>query len=384
MKILWISEYEIPSGFARVSKALIKQLQKRFDITVLDWYSEKESFVDGVKVLGKKSKEDKLGIEKMMNVYSGYDMIFILNDVWNIAKYLKALKSSKFFSVPKIAVYFPVDGTHHNAEWYKDFDIVTQAVTYTNFAAGVIKECTDALDSKLSIIPHGVDTDVFFKSQTDKASIREHVYGTKGLNDAFIFMNANRNQPRKKLDITVRAFAEFLKISGAADAYLHLHCGLVDYGVNIVELIKRFGVDDRIIVSTNESGMPNFSSEQLNLYYNAADVGLNSSMAEGWGLTNVEHAMSGAPQIVPNHSACKELYDGNALLIDSPTETVFYETITVGRIPDYRHMAKCMLAYYQNYELRTSHGDGLKNKFSQPEYSWSKIANDFGDLFLKD
>ena len=390
MKILWISEFDMPSGFARVSKALIKNLQKEFDITVLDWYAEKDGFHAGVKVLGKKSKDDHLAIGRFMDIYSSYDAIFILNDVWNIAKYLKALISGGAYSygnqnffpaLPKIITYFPVDAKNHNPEWYSDFRHVYAPVTYTEFARQVISQCAPQFEERLHVIPHGIDSDIFFKSMSSKPSIREYLYKSKELSDAFIFMNANRNQPRKKLDITVMAFAAFLKKTKATNAFLHLHCGLQDYGVNIVELIKRFGVSERIIITGETSGMQNISSEMLNLYYNSADVGLNSSLGEGWGLVGMEHAITGAPQIVPAHSACEEVFGNKALLVKCPTETVFYETITVGRIPDYKHMAQCMEKYYTDVELREKHGQQLMEHFSQPEFSWKNISGKFKALF---
>jgi D-inositol-3-phosphate glycosyltransferase len=384
MKILWISELGIPSGFATVTKSLIKPLQKRFDINVLDWYAEKDGFSNGVKVFGKKHTSDKLAIEKFTEIYPDYDAVFILNDVWNIAKYLEVIKRrSGQIPPPKIIAYFPVDARYHNADWYKDFDIVTNPVTYTEFAKRVILGCAPSVAERISIIPHGVDTDVFYKSMSDKKEIREHVYGTKALNDAFIFMSANRNTTRKRLDITVRAFSKFLETSSAKDAYLHLHCGIVDMGMNVFDVVKRFGVEERVITTGSVTGMQNISVELLNLYYNASDVGLNSSMGEGWGLTSVEHAVTGAPQIVPNHSACAELFKDKALLIDSPTEFVFYESTTVGNLADYNDMAKCMARYYYEPELRAQHANAAMSFFLQEEFNWHKVADKFVDEFIK-
>ena len=87
MKILWVSEFKVPTGFARVSKSIVNRLNKKHEITVLDWYQTKASFDTGVKVIGKKDEKDEFGILQLMQVYDEYDAIFILNDVWNINKY---------------------------------------------------------------------------------------------------------------------------------------------------------------------------------------------------------------------------------------------------------------------------------------------------------
>ena len=38
-------------------------------------------------------------------------------------------------------------------------------------------------------------------------------------------------------------------------------------------------------------------------------------MGEGWGLVSFEHGGAGAAQIVPEHSACEELWHGRAEMI---------------------------------------------------------------------
>ena len=386
MRVLWVSEYNVPTGFARVSKSLVKHLQKSLDITVLDYYEQQDSFASGVNVIGRKSVGDDFALARFIEEFGKYDAVFILNDVWNVAQYLTAIKQRRDsgmpnFKMPKIVTYTPVDAEFHDASWYKDFDIVTAPVTYTEFAKGVISEASSYIGDRMSVIPHGVDSDTFFKSQTNRSQIREHVYNTNAFNDSFIFMNANRNQPRKKLDITVRAFAEFLQVTKAKNAYLHLHCGLIDCGFNIPELINRFGVSNRIIVSGTSNQMQNVSSEFLNLYYNAADVGLNSSIGEGFGLTNTEHAVTGAPQIVPEHSACKELFKGLCQLAKAPTEVTLMETNTVGHIPDYKSMAKCMVRYYEDKFLLEKDGKKAMEYFSQDKFNWKIIADQFKKTF---
>jgi len=46
---------------------------------------------------------------------------------------------------------------------------------------------------------------------------------------------------------------------------------------------------------------------ELNLLYNACDVGLNTASSEGWGMVSFEHAATGAAQIVPRSWVCGEV-----------------------------------------------------------------------------
>ncbi len=386
MKILCHSEFKVPTGFARVSQSIFARLKKAHEITVLDWYESTDSLFLGINIIGKQYKDDEFGINKLLQVYSQYDVIYILNDVWNTTKILAALKKqSGGVGLPKIIVYFPVDAELHNPKWYEHFDIVTHAVTYTKFAKEVVAAAVPALRDSIKIIPHGIDTDVFYKSPTPKEKIREKLWGSKRLNDAFIFISTNRNAPRKKLDITIRAFAEFLKKTGAKDAWLHLHCGMVDYGIPIPTIIKQFGVDHRIMVTSTEAQMQNISSEMLNLYYNAADVGLNASLGEGWGLCSIEGAVTGAPQIVPDHSACTELFGaGRGLLVDIASDIMLDGCYTMGKLPDYAHMAVCMESYYtakKNNEELFNDGERAREYFNRSKFSWKVISTQWENLF---
>ena len=50
-------------------------------------------------------------------------------------------------------------------------------------------------------------------------------------------------------------------------------------------------------------------------------------MGEGWGLVSVEHGATGAAQIVPRHSACEEIWEGAALMLD-PIERLVPEAFS--------------------------------------------------------
>ena len=84
--------------------------------------------------------------------------------------------------------------------------------------------------------------------------------------------------------------------------------GVEDCGWNIVLLAKRHGIEDRLILTAHMPFLPVVSNRVLNCIYNACDVGINTSIGEGWGLVSFEHAATGAGQIVPRHSACEELW----------------------------------------------------------------------------
>ena len=61
---------------------------------------------------------------------------------------------------------------------------------------------------KIRILPHGVDTDIFYVKDIDSSTLRQK-YGFNP--DDFIILNTNRNSYRKAIDITIDAFIKFLK-----------------------------------------------------------------------------------------------------------------------------------------------------------------------------
>jgi hypothetical protein len=95
--------------------------------------------------------------------------------------------------------------------------------------------------------------------------------------DVFVVFNGNRNQPRKRIDLTIKGFIEFAK--DKPDARLWLHMGKKDMGWDLVPLFKRVARDagydatGKLILTS-----PSFSTdnclpvEQLNKVYNAVDM----------------------------------------------------------------------------------------------------------------
>src|SRR5205085_11032699 len=124
-------------------------------------------------------------------------------------------------------------------------------------------------------------------------------------------LNANRNQRRKRVDVTMRAFARFA--SARPRALLYLHMGMRDLGCDVLALARSLGIEDRVITTTAAAAHPHVPDEVLSLIYNACEVGVNSAVAEGFGLVSFEHAAAGAAQLVPAGGACAELWDGAAL-----------------------------------------------------------------------
>lgn len=289
-------------------------------------------------------------------------------------------------------MYCPVDRPPTEIDYgFASLAEIDQIVAYTNFGKRIIEqEIADyngervGSSSDIRIIPHGVDTEKFFplcgfskasSFQQSRQAAREILFPErKELLDAFIVLNANRNFQRKRIDLTLQAFADFV-VDKPEQVYLYLHMGMEDLGIDILQTARQLGIEKRLLVTTREKEKPNISDAELNIIYNACDVGVNTATGEGWGLVAFEHGATGGAQILPDHSACAELWKDKGLLIpvgDKMQGEVLSADVT----------AALQQLYYDRKLL-----DELSKKAYQyvtsSAFSWEEIASQWNDLFVK-
>lgn len=382
IKVLVIGDGVTPTGFSRVIHSIFGRLNpEEYDIHQLavNYHGDPHGY--SYKIYPAGAGGDVYGINRLnMFVNMGFDLIFILNDAWILDLYLGKLKSLYGVNIPKIVTYFPVDAGFLNPEWFKHFDAVTQAVVYTQFGYNEVKESIPDLEPK--IIPHGVDTETFYKLDQTKEEIKKLAYPNKPefYEDSFIVLNANRNQPRKKIDIAVAGFALFAKGKPENVKYYH-HAGIVDMGWDIRRLSKLHGIDKRLILTNLESGVQRVSEERLNLIYNATDVGLNTSVGEGFGLTQIEHSATGSPQVVPANSASRELFEDCGILIPAKLEYALEKVTTIGKLVTPEDVAEKLELLYSNKDLYKERSELCYKKFTNDKYNWDIVAKTWDKLF---
>jgi glycosyltransferase involved in cell wall biosynthesis len=383
VKVFWISDLVAPTGFARVSHSIIKYLPKdKFDIVGMgvNYFGDPHEYKFPI-YPAKQHPQDIYGLLRLDSLldFVRPDIIFIINDAWIQFEYLRVIKEHyKDKKLPKIVTYTPVDAEDHDADWYAHFDVVTAPVAYTKFGADVIEKATD---NKISpkIISHGVDRKDFFRIPGGKNSIRRKLFGNSGNDNKFIVLNANRNQPRKRLDITLKGFAKFAVEKD--DVKLYTHCGVTDSHIDIVKMSNRLGIEDKLILTSLNSGIQRVPTELLNEIYNACDVGLNTGLGEGFGLVNAEHAVTGAPQIVGNFSATGPLYKDIGIVLDPLTEWTIDRAGTTGKVVSEYDVADALDKLYTDREFLNKLSEKSIKKFSSKAFSWKYIALQWSELF---
>jgi glycosyltransferase involved in cell wall biosynthesis len=403
-KILWIGDGVTPTGFATVNHNIIKYLpEEEYEVhhIAINYFGDPHSYKHKIYPASNPQSMrvgDLYGYNRIGEfVNKDIDMIFILNDIWVITQYLEIIKQLFGENIPKLVVYFPVDGAGYDREWFTNFDIVTKVVVYTEFGKAVVLDAYPELQEKLEVIPHGNDTKTFYPVE-DKLKLRKETFDKipeLWEEDAFIVLNANRNQPRKRIDLSLRGFALFAAKKPKNVRYYH-HAGLKDAGWDILSLVKQIDRDffklglledgdtllqDRIIVTNLEKQVQKVPIEKLNEVYNLCNVGINTSLGEGWGLISTEHAATRAAQVVPNHTACAELFHDCGILVDIRQTVNDKDTLLARSFVDIVSLANGLEALYKDKKLREELAEKAYKKFTSDAYNWKNIAKTWNKIF---
>ena len=142
---------------------------------------------------------------------------------------------------------------------------------------------------------------------------------------------------------------------------------------------RALGIAERLVLTGAGNDHPNLPTSKLNLIYNACDVGVNTSTGEGWGLISFEHAATGAPQIVPRHSACAEIWDGAAEFL-SPVRTVSNGIIEGGEIA-VEDLAESLEKLYTDSKHYDHLAQTAYRRATDEDYRWDQVAIRWRDLF---
>ena len=247
------------------------------------------------------------------------DVVMIYNDPYTIAKFIESMKHERGKTPYKLWLYVDqvytgvaqplIDILHAHADRIYCFtkSWKTKFLQYGPF-------------SDLRELGHAVDP-MTFSCMSPPA--RMDVRKTLTLpDDAFVFLNANRNSQRKRLDVTVAGFVGLLKNNPTKPYYLIIASNLQPqsgayYDVQRIymEELKERGLDFQnyarrlLLIDTSPPNV--WSDEAINQLYNAADVGINTSDGEGFGLCQLEHMYTGAPQIVTDVGAYRDFLDSS-------------------------------------------------------------------------
>jgi D-inositol-3-phosphate glycosyltransferase len=388
-----------PTGFSRVTSSIMTRLNERYSFHQLGINYMSGPHGEPWPIFpASDGPRDRHGVKKIAGLINMIrpSVVLLVNDAGLVAQYLAAMSSLEHR--PKVIAYMPIDSGPLPLDYVRAFTALERIVVYNQFAADTLLAASDEVKADdpsfvlptVSIIPHGVDTDVFrplFPITANivdarRAARRQLLPESDSLANAFIVLNANRNQPRKRIDITIAGFARFAA-DKPDDVRLYLHMGMTDIGWDILELARRGRIMDQLIVTHDGDNIPGSTPEQLNRIYNACDVGLNTSEAESWGLTAFEHAATGAAQIVPGHTGTREIWDGVAEMLPPSLSLTSPGSLTATELIDPQTVAATLERLYRNPELLQNRSLTAYRHATASRYSWDTVADSFDQILAE-
>jgi D-inositol-3-phosphate glycosyltransferase len=388
-KILIIGDAVAPTGFARVIRSIFEPLHRDYELHQLA-----TRFDGGVhhypwKLYSAGKGENRYGFDQIAPLIAEIQpaIVFLLYDISFQVPFLDHLRKAK--PQPKFVFYSPVESGPIAPEIMQRLGGISRYVVFTEYGRREIETALRSVRERdpafefpaLDMIPHGVATEKFFPLPGGKAEARSRMrLGDAEHRDAFIVLNANRNMPRKRIDLTIHGFALFAK-DKPANVKLYLHMATEDTGWNVLILAKRYGIFDRLIMTQADNSRPAFSDEQLNLLYNACDVGINTATGEGWGMPSFEHAATRAAQIVPCHTSLADLWNDAAEFIDPVMTLTYPGNLTHAHIVTPEGVAAALQRLYEDREHRETLADAAYRNATRPEFNWNTIAAQWRQLF---
>lgn len=304
------------------------------------------------------------------------DVCVIYNDmvvVSTILDKLKAVPNRKF----KIIVYIDQVYLYQKKEFIKRLNEEADMVlAFTPFWQDCIVK--QGLTKPVDYLQHGFDPKQHYPVPKELART---FFGLKM--DDFIVLNLNRNQPRKRWDVCLQAFAEVVS-RHLEDPIKLLIATAVNGAWNLLEVYERELAKRGV---TLEEGMKHvilidnpqqITDEEVNILYNVADIGLTTCDGEGFGLCSFQQAAIGVPQVLPGIGGFLDFFNGERSIVVEPKLSLYIDNSRDGvggecQICDWRDIADGIEAYYSDRELIKKHGENAR-KYIVGNYGWKGIG----------
>jgi glycosyltransferase involved in cell wall biosynthesis len=216
----------------------------------------------------------------------------IQHDPWIVKGFLEQTGN-----VPVIAA-LAIDGKNCRCDYLNGLDM---AIFWTDFAEREARAGGYAGPAR--VVPLGVDLDIYKPFGDKKTALAQiGIVPTDALVNGFIVGYLCRNQPRKRLDLAVRHFSEWVKSRQVTDAYLYIQSGPTgEASYDVAGLMEYERLSNRLI-HVEQGFRRVYPEERLAFVYRALDLFWSTTQGEGFGLPALEAMACGTPCALPNWS----------------------------------------------------------------------------------
>jgi hypothetical protein len=281
-------------------------------------------------------KEEGFGFNKIHEYLEmiNPDIVMIYNDPLIIHRFIESMKFDKEKSTYKLWLYIDqvyegiakplIESMNKNAH---------RIYCFTPYWADIYSKYGPFPD--IRVLENAVDTTLFSKTPE---GARSSVRSSMNLpSNAVLMINVNRNSQRKRHDLAIMGFTELITRDPSKPYYYMVVTGLNGqqgayhdiHRIFTMELNRR-GVDPNdfakrlMLVDTSAKALPDSAINEL---YNAADIGVNTSDGEGFGLCQIEHLYTGAPQLVTDIGTYRSFMDETVCGFVKPNDRIYFSGV---------------------------------------------------------
>jgi glycosyltransferase involved in cell wall biosynthesis len=333
------------SGFSTVTRNIFYYLAKtgNYDIDILGinevggWH-DPDIHPYHIYPAQPAGEKDPYGRGRLIDIVRGgnpqlqppWDLLFFLNDPFILEQKvpffklgtlpaIKDIQKTHYTKLPpdmwfKTIGYFPIDSPLKPAWVTSAIGLVDQPVLYTNYALTQFEQANwqlpEPLTRDIAVIPHGNNfADYYQLDERVITQFRHEFFQGAVRPDTFLVIVVGRNQFRKDIPRAMRIFKEFQR--RRPDSFLYVHAQDQDDWGSLSEVAHALGLEQQ-----KDWNFPNdfqahigYPATILNGIYNSAQVHLNTSLGEGWGLPITESMAAGTLNLAPAHTSIPELFN---------------------------------------------------------------------------
>jgi glycosyltransferase involved in cell wall biosynthesis len=376
-KILWVGDAGCDSGFAKATHYTLGNKPGEGLSTTYDCYVEALNYRGDGNIARRYphltmypswvAGGDLFGVRRIRDLVIQIrpDVIVIQQDPWNFNAYLEEVKD---IDIPVVGIV-ALDG--YNMMFSPALNRLDRIIWWQKFAQEEGRKA--GVTTPSAVIGLGVDRSIF--KPGDRMEARKRIGLPDDVINGFIVGNVNRNQPRKRMDLTVKYFADWVNARSIRDAYLYLHVAPTgDQGYQCDQLAKYYGVNDRMIYA--EPQMWKSTPEHwVVTTMQAFDVLVSTTQGEGMGLTTLEAMACGIPCIVPDWSALGEWAKPGAWMVPCDNISVTPRANVIGGVPSQDEFIHALETLYVNTSSREKLAQKGLALSMEPQFNWKLIAD---------
>jgi glycosyltransferase involved in cell wall biosynthesis len=300
-----------------------------------------------------------------------------------------------------------VDGQPQKPDWMEDYGKCDVLLTYSEFGKHTLETQSGGNLKVKAVASPAADIEIF-RPSLDKNKTKEMLGLPK---NSVIIQTVMRNQPRKLFPEILKSFNSLLaklKTEGknSSNVFLHFHTSNPDMGWDLPAEIKNHGLSHKVFLTymcdhcgliqaypyrgdktvcpncqKSSFRLPNTSMgctrEQLGTIMSAADVYLQYSICEGFGMPIVDAKACGVPTVVVGYSAMREMgtEDSGGLYVNVGKfwQEPNTNTNQLRAVPDNSHCVDILYKLVTDDGYRQTLGKNAR-AWAETYYNWDRTA----------